>query len=124
MAVRIRRVMDYASWCLGIGLCYFLAGKLMLSITTGNAALLWPSAGIALGALLFKGWRLWPAVLLGSLLSNMDNSVTFFCALGIAFGASLSALVGWYLSDVPRNQFSITKTTKSIAPSRVPAKPI
>ena len=94
---RVRSCVYYLCWCLGIGLGYFLIGTIMLSFSSPHIALIWPSAGIALWALLFKGWRLWPGVLLGSLATNLNDGVAFLCALGISFGASLAALTGWYL---------------------------
>lgn len=106
MDVRNFSVIHYIGWCLSIGLGYFVAGKLMLSISSTHVALIWPSAGIALCALLFRGWRLWPGILLGSLFSNMANEVTFFCSLSIAIGACLSALAGWYLL-IRRHRFSM-----------------
>lgn len=97
MDINIRKSIEFICWCLGISLGYFLLGKFILSISSTDVAVLWPSAGLALWALLYKGWWVFPGILLGSLASNLDNSVVFLCALGIGVGASLSALLGWYL---------------------------
>lgn len=114
MDVRKHNTINYISWCLGIGLGYFLVGVLVLSISLTNVGLIWPSAGLALSALLIKGWRLWPGVFLGSLLSNVANDVSFFCAFSISVGSSLSALAGWYLLVRWRNFSMKLDSTKNI----------
>ena len=48
---------------------YVLSARLGLAIApvSGFATLVWPPTGIALAALLLRGVRLWPAVMLGAL---------------------------------------------------------
>lgn len=104
MGVNIRRAIFYLCWCLGVALGYFLIGKFAVFISAANVAVIWPSAGLALWALLFKGWRLFPGVLLGSLVSNLDKGVDFLCPLGIGFGSSFAALTGWFLLMRVRHQ--------------------
>ena len=58
---------------IGVGLIYFLLSRfsLMLALTPGSVALVWPPAGFALAAcLIWRGWRLWPGILIGSVCSN------------------------------------------------------
>ncbi len=58
-----------------LALTYFAIGKLalLLAIPPGYATAIWPSAGVALSVILLKGYRLWPGVLLGSFLVNVDG---------------------------------------------------
>lgn len=91
---------------------YVLTGKLglLLAVPPGYATIIWPPSGIALGMLIVHGWRLWPGVLLGSLLLNGDvagayspelgfSTANATTALGIAVGSTLQALAGCALID-------------------------
>ena len=90
-----------------LGLSYAVIGylSLMLAIPPGYATAIFPSAGIALAALLLWGYRLLPGVFLGSLLLNIwvtldHSSLTLSSlqfAVGTATGASLQALAGSWL---------------------------
>ncbi len=75
---------------------YFGAAKLGLSLaaTHKNVSLVWPPTGIALAALLFFGYRIWPGVTLGALLVNASTDVSLATAGGIAAGNTLEALSG------------------------------
>src|SRR5881392_325746 len=85
---------------------YILTGKLglLLAVPPGYATIIWPASGIAIGMLLANGARLWPGVLLGSLLLNAYNSGVFaddsaftpklLAALCIALGSTAQALAG------------------------------
>jgi len=52
---------------------YWATGRLalLLAIPPGYATPIWPPAGIALAAFLVYGTRVWPGVVLGSLLVNV-----------------------------------------------------
>ncbi|WP_373095806.1 CHASE domain-containing protein [Zhongshania sp.] len=89
---------------------YLVAGKLalLLAIPPGYATAIWPAAGIALALLLIKGYHLWPGVLLGSFLVNVDVTgfqgqrwADFYPTLWLPFvisvGASVQAVVGVWL---------------------------
>jgi len=89
---------------------YFVAGKLalLLAIPPGYATAIWPAAGIALALILLNGYRLWPGVLLGSILVNLDLAGLRGLAFGDAFfalllpfaiglGSSVQALAGAWL---------------------------
>lgn len=74
---------------------------LKLAVPPGYAAPIFPSAGIALSALLIFGLRLWPGVLLGSLLvqiaAQVHTGVTLSSSVGaslVPLGATLQAIVG------------------------------
>jgi len=95
------------SWLLSIVILaavYFLFGRLglLLAVPPGYATVIWPSSGIALAAVLLFGYRIWPGILLGSVLINI--SVAYFDAdfsllwslvisSSIGLGAALQALL-------------------------------
>jgi integral membrane sensor domain MASE1 len=59
-----------------------------------EASPVWPSAGIALAALLLQGQRVWPGVTLGAFLFAQSLGVSWVVACGAAFGSTLQAIVG------------------------------
>ena len=87
----------------GITVAYAICGLLALhmAIPPGYVAPLYPSAGIALAGVLIYGGRIWPAIFLGALLTNIeavlrsglggDNWIMPLCA---GAGAVLQALAG------------------------------
>ena len=89
---------------------YALTGKLglLLAAQTEFATVIWPPSGIALGMLLVFGYRVWPGVLIGSMLINghlagsFESFEIFFGEGGLAtfmtgVGATLQAVIGRYL---------------------------
>src|SRR5438874_9076073 len=78
---------------------YFIAGKLSLKLAFLNASAspVWPPAGLALGALIVFGYRLWPAVFFGALLVNVTTAGTIITSLCIAAGNTLEAVCGAWL---------------------------
>lgn len=91
-----------------ITLAYWAAGhfSLMLAIPPGYTAPFFPSAGIALSALLIYGLRFWPAVLLGSALVQLAAAwpligTADWNPLGpiiVPVGATLQAVAGAVLA--------------------------
>lgn len=89
---------------------YALTGKLglLLAAQTEFATVIWPPSGIALGMLLVYGYRIWPGVLIGSMMINghlagsFQSLDVFFGQAGLAtfltgVGATLQAVIGRYL---------------------------
>jgi integral membrane sensor domain MASE1/anti-sigma regulatory factor (Ser/Thr protein kinase) len=78
---------------------YYGSAKLGLSLAfeTGSVTAVWPPTGIALGAVILWGYRIWPGVALGALLANSWTGVPFYAVLGITVGNTLEALVGAFL---------------------------
>ncbi len=73
----------------------------LVALTTGYASPLWPAAGIALAGLLTWGLRLWPALWLAGLLTELfiaPSGGHWPAAIGIACGIALQALVGAWLA--------------------------
>jgi signal transduction histidine kinase/DNA-binding response OmpR family regulator len=92
-----------------LALLYFSTGRLglELAVPPGYATLLWPPSGLAAGALLLYGPRLWPGIFIGSFLLNcwvgftpetIDPSPVMATAAVIAAGATLQALAARWLS--------------------------
>ena len=104
-----RNVVFLAKTLLVAGI-YFGSGQLGLSLAVppGYATFIWPPSGIALGALILFGWRLWPGIFLGSILlgsyisgaypseSGLDEAKAL-TTLVIAAGSSIQALAGYAL---------------------------
>ena len=88
-----------------VAVAYFVVGwaGLLLVIPPGYATAIWPAAGIAVGALIRYGYRLWPGVLLGSFLVNLFTgndlaalpgpTTGVWVALGIGAGAAAHAVI-------------------------------
>ena len=104
---------NYLSVFFFILLAYYSVGYLamLLAIPPGYATAIWPSAGIALAAMLLAGYRYWPAVALASFSINaievpLDQGVAAFFAEAwapalIGLGAATQAVVGaWVLKRV------------------------
>jgi signal transduction histidine kinase/CheY-like chemotaxis protein len=62
-----------------------------------SPALIWPSAGIALGILYLEGEELWPAVALASFIVSVLLGMSPLIALGLAFGNVVEQLVALYI---------------------------
>jgi signal transduction histidine kinase len=74
---------------------YVLSARLGLTLApvSGFATLVWPPTGIAVAALLLRGVRLWPAVMLGALVANVWTGASFWAAAAIAIGNTLEAIL-------------------------------
>jgi integral membrane sensor domain MASE1 len=75
-----------------------VAGRLSLFLTgtSEGVALIWLPAGVALVTLVFIDRHLWPAVAIGSFITNATFGLPIAAALGIAAGSTLGALAGVY----------------------------
>ena len=91
-----------------LALLYYGAASsgLLLAFEHSNATPVWPPSGIAFGALLLGGWRLWPAILLGAFSANVAaftgnglpaDARVLLVSLIIAAGNTAEALAGSWL---------------------------
>jgi PAS domain S-box-containing protein len=89
----------FAPYMLALTVAIFIASKagLVLAVSNASVSAVWPSSGIALAALLFLGYRFWPAVFAGAFLANILTAGSPGTSLGIASGNALEALAGAYL---------------------------
>src|SRR5437660_5088348 len=78
---------------------YFIAGKfgLKLAFLQVSASPVWPPAGIALGALLLLGYRMWPAIFVGAFLVNISTTGNIPTSMAICAGNTLEAICGAWL---------------------------
>jgi diguanylate cyclase (GGDEF)-like protein len=78
---------------------YFVGAKLglKLAFVHPSATAVWPCTGIALGAFLIFGYRVWPAIFVGAFLANVTTAGSVATSLGIAVGNTLEGVVGCYL---------------------------
>src|SRR6185369_17713204 len=70
--------------------------KLGLSFATVHASssAVWPPTGVALGAFLLYGNRVWPAIFVGAFAVNATTAGNIFSSLGIAAGNTIEGMVG------------------------------
>src|SRR4026209_1330260 len=82
-----------------LAVVYYAAARLGLSLASlhKNVTPVWPPTGIAIGALLIFGWRLWPGIFIGALGVNVLADAPLGSALGIAPGNTLEALAAFWL---------------------------
>jgi signal transduction histidine kinase len=101
-------VKSYAIELVAIGLAYFAFAKLGLALASihPSATPIWPPTGLALAAVMLRGYRVWPAIFLGALVANATTAGSIYTSSAIALGNTLEGLVGAYLisrwSDGPR----------------------
>jgi len=93
MCLKLQR--HYIVRSLVIALSYFLTGYLglQLSFFGSSVTLVWPPSGIALAAMIFWGWRYFPAVLVGALMVNLATSPSIAASIMIAGGNTLAAVL-------------------------------
>jgi integral membrane sensor domain MASE1 len=65
--------------------------------TNDCAAPLWPSSGLALALLLLRGWRLFPAISLGTIAATSTFGFDLPFRIAGSFGNTVESLAGWYL---------------------------
>src|SRR6266478_640302 len=82
-----------------LAIIYFIVGKLglMLASLHASASPVWPSAGIALAAMLLFGYRVWPAIFVGAFLVNLTTAGNVVTSFAIATGNTLEALAAAWL---------------------------
>jgi diguanylate cyclase (GGDEF)-like protein len=98
------RRLRYPLAVLLVAVAYYLAarGALGLGVLPGNIAPVWPATGIAVGALVLGGRRLWPGVFLGEVLANAGQ-VPWVSVFGMAAGDAFEAAAGaWLLTGLCR----------------------
>lgn len=79
---------------------YCVAGKLgqaTTSVRSNNLGPVWPAYGIALASVLRCGYRIWPALFLGSFVVAFSSPEPAITALGQAAGTTLAAVTGTFL---------------------------
>ncbi len=109
MALDSRGVAQYAAELLVIGIAYYALARLGLELGTvdRNTTPIWPPTGLALGVVLLRGLRIWPAIFLGALIANATSEIAagsnaglMLTASAIAAGDTLEAVLGGYLTII------------------------
>ena len=109
--VQTSRTAAYLTKLVLVLVAYFVVGVVGLAVpfTSGNVSPVWPASGIALGAILLVGYRIWPAIALGAFLVNLLTPIPPGAALGIAAGNTIGPLIGaWLLGRFTSFQRSLT----------------
>lgn len=77
-----------------VAVAYFLFGRLGLTLpyNDSNFTLVWLPTGLAVAALMRWGYRCWPGILLGALVTNYSVDATFWLDSNIALGNTLAPL--------------------------------
>ena len=87
----------YVGTILLLAACYFGTARvgLTFAIPPGNATAVWPSSGIALGAVWLLGLRFWPGVWLGATVVNLTTGVSPGTAIALGIGNTLECLLAF-----------------------------
>ena len=103
-SIGLRGVLKAAAYTLeliAIATAYFglaLSGLLVPWINP-TATPLWPPTGLALALMLIRGYRIWPAILVGAFFSTAVDGGALSEAACIALGTPIAALAGAWLID-------------------------
>ncbi|MCK1741216.1 MASE1 domain-containing protein [Bradyrhizobium sp. 139] len=93
------RGVSYVGGLVAIGAIYFASAKggLALASIHPSATPIWPPTGVALAAVLLRGYWIWPAIFTAAMIANATTAGSVASAIAIATGNSLEALAGAYL---------------------------
>ena len=89
----------YGAELVVVALLYLVVAKLSLGFASINpsATPVWPPTGLALGLTLLRGYRIWPAILVGAIAANAATAGSLATSLAIGSGNTLEALSGAWL---------------------------
>ena len=78
-----------------IGLIYFALALIGLKLASINPSVspIWPSAGLALAAILLRGIRVWPAILIAAFAANL--TIAGSVATSLAIGPATRSKGSW-----------------------------
>ncbi len=85
----------YLAALAALALVYFAAAKfgLSLAFATKQVTALWPPTGIAVAALLLRGYRVWPGIWVGAFAINALVGDSLLVAAGMAVGNTLGPVL-------------------------------
>src|SRR5436190_17944670 len=95
----IRGTGTYALELVVIGAVYFILAKVGLTLASihPSATPIWPATGLALAAVLLRGYRVAPAILIAAFAANVTTAGTLATSAVIGVGNMLEGLVGAWL---------------------------
>ena len=84
--------------CVLFGASYALLARLGFSYSSlaHNVTLIWAPTGLSLFVLLRWGPGLWPGIVLGDLIANLNSGTPWLAVLGITAGNVAQSLLGWH----------------------------
>src|SRR5271154_4543149 len=80
-----------------VGYAGFAGAELVIPWINPTATPLWPPTGLALALVLLRGYRIWPAILVGGFFSTAVDGGALSEAACIALGTPIAALAGAWL---------------------------
>ncbi len=114
----IPHVPDYLVQFTIVFIGYFIAGKLgqaTTNIRSSNLGPVWPAYGVALGAILLCGYRIWPAVMSAAFVIAFLSPESALTALGQAAGSTFAAVTGVFLLCLANFDNSISRFRDALA---------
>lgn len=111
------RSISYAGDLVAIGAIYLALAKggLALASIHPSATPIWPPTGVALAAVLLRGYRIWPAIFTAAMVANATTAGPVATSIAIATGNSLEAIVGAYLINRWSGGCNTFSTPNSVA---------
>lgn len=91
-----RNALECLLGAIGVALMCWI-GESFYKVAGTLAAPLWPSSGLALGLLLLRGWRLFPAISLGTITATTTFGDPHLFSLFGSVANTLESLIGWFL---------------------------
>jgi diguanylate cyclase (GGDEF)-like protein/PAS domain S-box-containing protein len=94
---------------------YFLSAKAGLAFASlqANTTAVWPPTGLALASVILLGWRIWPAIVIGSFITTVTTNAPVPVALAVAVGNTGEALLGAYLAQGWSQTREVLATTRA-----------
>src|SRR5262249_35598111 len=98
---RLREGASYALELVVIAAIYFALAKigLILASIHASATPIWPPTGLALAAVLLRGYRVALAILLGAFAANATTDGTIATSAAVGVGNMLESLAGAWLGN-------------------------
>jgi PAS domain S-box-containing protein len=95
----VREAIRYGAELCLIGAIYVVLAKLGLALASihPSTSPIWAPTGLALGAVLVRGYRIWPAILIGAFVANATTAGSLATSTAIAVGNTFEGLFGAYL---------------------------
>lgn len=107
---------ELLSWTL-LFCAFLITAKVgQLLYRSGSApTLIWPPVGIALAAIYLRGYRMWTAIALASIIANVSAGAAFITIVGSAVGNTIQPLLGGYVFRYFNLHPSIRKLRDTLA---------
>lgn len=91
-----RNALECLLGAIGVALMCWI-GESFYKVAGTLAAPIWPSSGLALGLLLLRGWRLFPAISVGTITATTTFGDPHLFSIFGSVANTLESLIGWFL---------------------------